>query len=264
MLPHARAEITALAHHSAPASQGKAQGWNVQLWELTEEDVARVGAAYRALLAVAPTDELSQLLVDMGIDALGPVPSTDQHAKVARADAMELAAAATALSVDGATIDTLHMPNIPKMAGMKSDSGIDIVGVELDPTEDGELVDGERLLIVSVKHTTSKYASGMRGKLEKSISEDLSGPYLYRQLTTVHGRMIQSGVTPETAQRVFHFLRETLTNPKVRLVCVAAAAPPPDCNLPDQPSQLLETQAPDAHFRMLLVPKISSLHRELF
>jgi hypothetical protein len=263
VLPHARHELAALARHSAVLTQGQAQGWSVQQWQLTPDDVDRVVEAYRALLSVNIADELSQLLVDLGVEPLGPAPTTDQHAKVARADAVELAAAATSLSVDGATLDALHMPNVPKMAGMKSDSGIDIIGVDLDPSEAGDLVDGERLLIVSVKHTVNRYASGMRGKLEKSIGEDLSAPYLYRQLVTVHGRLLQSGVTPVTAQRIFHFMRETLTHPRVRLVCVAAAAPPPESNLPSQVPLLATTAAPDAHFRMLLIPDISRLHEKL-
>lgn len=263
MLPHARDEIEALAGHSAIQSLEAVLGWNVQEWTLTDDDIERAVAAYQAILSVGLDDELDQLLADMGVDPLGPPAATDQHARVMRADAMELVAAATVLAVDSADIDDLHMPNVPKMAGQKSDSGIDVIGIDLDPTASGPIVEGERLLLVSVKHTAGKYASSMRGKLEKSVTADLSAPYLQRQLTTLHGRLIQSGVSEETARRVFYFLRETRTHPQVRIVCVAAAAPPPGCNLPDQPEQLTETDMPDAHFRMLLVPGLPKLHEKL-
>jgi hypothetical protein len=263
VLPHARDEITALAEHSRVVSLAASNGWEVQKWALTDQDVQRVIAAYQALMSVELDDELDQLLADMGVDRLGPQAVTDQHARVMRADAIEIVAAATVLAVDDANIDDLHMPNIPKMAGQKSDSGIDVIGIQLDPDEAGPITSGERLLLASVKHTVDQYASGMRGKLEKSVSEELPTPYLHRQLTTLHGRMIQSGVTPGTAKRVFYFLRETLTHPQVRVVCVAAAAPPPDCNLPDQPAQLAATDMPDAHFRMLLIPDLPTLHEKL-
>jgi type IV pilus biogenesis protein CpaD/CtpE len=263
VLPHARDEIEALARHSAIRPLEAVQGWNVQLWTLTEEDVDRAVAAYQAILSVGLDNELEQLLADMGVDPLGPPATTDQHARVMRADAIELVAAATMLAEESADTDDLHMPNVPKMAGQKSDSGIDVVGIALDSAVTGPIVEGERLLLVSVKHTIGKYASSMRGKLERSVTDDLSAPYLQRQLTTLHGRLLQSGVSEETARRVFYFLRETRTHPQVRIVCVAAAAPPPECNLLDQPEQLTETDMPDAHFRMLLVPALPTLHQKL-
>ena len=75
--------------------------------------------------------------------------------------------------------------------------------------------------------------------------------------------MIQSGTNPAVAKRVFYFLRETLTHPNVRLVCVAAAAPPPHCNLPHQPPQLQEAVNLDAHFRMVLISDVKNLHERL-
>lgn len=263
VLPHARDEIEALAGHSAIQSLEAAQGWNVQEWILTDDDVERAVAAYQAIMSVGLDDELDQLLADMGVDALGPPAATDQHARVMRADAIELVAAATVLAVDSADLNHLHMPNVPKMAGQKSDSGIDVVGIDLDPTASGPIGEGERLLLVSVKHTAGKYASSMRGKLEQSVTEDLSAPYLQRQLTVLHGRLIQSGTSVDTARRVFYFLRETHSHPQVRIVCVAAAAPPPGCNLFEQPDQLMQTDMPDAHFRMLLVPSLPTLHEKL-
>jgi len=214
-------------------------------------------------MAVNLNQELDQLLVDLGVDRLGPPATTKQHARVMRADAIELMAAATLIAFDDADIDDLHMPNVPKMTGKKSDSGIDVVGIMLDPETSGPLVAGERLLLVSVKHTVDRYASGLRGELEKSVTDEWPAPYLYRQLTVLHGNMIRAGVSSATAQRVFFFLRETLTHPQVRVVCVAAAAPPPHCNLLDQPMQLGETAMPDAHFRMILVSDVAGLHEKL-
>lgn len=263
MLPHARDEIKALAQHSNVVLMDATQGWNIQEWTLNDDDVDRAVAAYQAILSVGLDDELEQLLADMGVDPLGPPAETDQHARVMRADAIELVAAATVVAVDDVDIDDLHMPNVPKMAGQKSDSGIDVIGIELDPEESGPIVPGEQLLLMSVKHTIGKYASGMRGKLEKSVTDELPAPYLLRQLSTLHGRMIESGVSKGTARRAFYFLRETLSHPQVRIVCVAGAAPPPHCNLPDQPAQLAETAMPDAHFRMLLVPSLATLHEKL-
>lgn len=263
MLPHARDEIKALAEQSNVVLMEPTQGWNVEEWTLTDEDVDRAVEAYQAILSVELDDELDQLLADMGVDPLGPPAETDQHAKVMRADAIELVAAATVVAVDDMDIDGMHMPNVPKMAGQKSDSGIDVIGIELDADVSGPIVPGERLLLMSVKHTIDKYASGMRAKLEKSITDDLSGPYLLRQLTVLHGRMIASGMSNETAMRTFYFMRETHSHPHVRVVCVAAANPAPHCNLSEQPAQLGTTEMPDAHFRMLLVPSLETLHEKL-
>jgi hypothetical protein len=263
VFPHARDEIMALAEHSNVISLDTRQGWNIQTWTLTDDDVQRVVAAYQALMAVDLDDELDQLLIDLGVDRLGPPATTDQHARVMRADAIELMAAATVIAFDETDIDALHMPNVPKMAGKKSDSGIDVVGIVLDPETLGPIVASERLVLVSVKHTVDRYASGVRGDLEKSVTVEWPALYLYRQLTTLNGNMVRSGMSRETAKRVFYFLRETLNHPQVRVVCVAAAAPPPHCNLPDQPAQLGQTAMPDAHFRMLLVSDVAALHEKL-
>lgn len=148
VLPHAREEITALADHSAIATLASVNGWNIQQWTLTDDDVERAVAAYRALLAVDLDDELDALLVDLGVDRLGPPPDIDQHERVVRADAVELIAAATVVAFDEADLDNLHMPNVPKMATFKSDSGIDIMGIELNRDGSGPIVDGERLILV--------------------------------------------------------------------------------------------------------------------
>lgn len=252
----------ALAEHCNVVSLDPVQGWEIQTWTLTPDDIDRAAAAYRALMAVNLDDELDQLLVELGVDRLGPPATTNQHARVMRADTIELMAAATVISFDRADIDDLHMPNVPKVAGKKSDSGIDVVAIVLNADAPGPIVEGERLVLVSVKHTVDKYASGVRGQLEKSVTDEWPAPYLYRQLTTLNGNMIREGVSEETAKRVFYFLRETLKHPQVRVVCVAGAAPPPHSNLPDQPVQLGETDMPDAHFRMLLVPDIAALHEK--
>ncbi len=262
VLPHARDEIQALADHCAVVSLDPVSGWDIERWHLTEEDVARAVTAYRAILSVELDDELEELLADLGVDRLGPPPTSDQHARVARADAIELVAAATVVSTEQTHLDNLYMPNVPKMAESKSDSGIDVIGVELDPANAGPIAPGERLILVSVKHTVKQYASGMRGMLEKSVSDDLSAPYLYRQLSTVHGRMVQEG-RGDQASRLMHFLRDIGSNPNVRIICVGAAAPAPDCNLDGQPEQLGSTNNPDAHFRMLLVPGLKTLHDQL-
>lgn len=264
MLPHARKEVRALARHSKFETLDDANGWKVQSWELTQADVDRVISAYQALLTgVDLDDELSDLLSDMGLDPLGEPATTEHHAKLARADAMELVGAATLLAIEDLDVDDLHMPNVPKMAGKKSDSGIDVIGVELNPSATGEPGPGERLVICSVKHTVGQYASGMRNKLESSVGADMSAPYLLRQLTTLHGRMVQSGIPATTADRVLYFLRDTLNHPGVRVVCVAASAPVPDCNLPDQPTLLEQAEGDDMHFRMILVPDLSTLHEKL-
>ena len=241
MLPHARDELTALAEGCHVSDDGETQGWNRQTWTLTDEDVDRAVAAYQALLAVDVGDELGDLLADLDLDRLGPAAETEQHARVMRADATELMATATAIAFDGVHIDDLFMPNIPKMAGQKSDSGIDVVGVELDVNATGPVGAGENLILVSVKHTIGDLASSVRGKLEKSVTDELPTPYLHRQLTVIHGRLIQEGVNADVARRIFYFMRDTLKNPNVRIICVAAAAPPPACNLPDQPALLAST-----------------------
>lgn len=261
MLPHARDEVQDLADNCAVVSLESSNGWDVEQWHLTDDDVTRAVAAYQAILRIDLDDEIDAILAELDIDRLGPPPLTKQHAKVARADAIELVAAATVISVEQTRLDNLYMPNVPKMSEAKSDSGIDVVGVELDPASTGPIVAGERLIIVSVKHTIQKHASGMRDLLEKSVDEDLSVAYLYRQLRTVNGRMKEQGLG-EQAKRVMRFVGQVGT-PNVRIVCVGAAAPTPACNLEDQPSRLSQSSKPDAHFRMLFVPGLHTLHAQL-
>ena len=114
MIPHARDEIEDLADNSNVVSLAMVPGWQIQRWDMSIDDVERAIAAYQALLSVDLDDKLTELLIDMGVDALGPAAATDQHAKVMRADAVELVAAATVLSVEGMSLDDLFMPNVPE------------------------------------------------------------------------------------------------------------------------------------------------------
>lgn len=263
MLPHGQTELAEMAAQSALVSLKDVNGWEIQEWHLTPDDVERAIVTYQAVLKGDVDEEMDELLQDLGIDPLGTPALTAQRQKVVRADAIEIAAAATLMSHERITVDDLHMPNVPKMSVFKSDSGIDVLGIELDPSETGVPKQHERLIIASVKHTITNDSSGMRSLLEKSVGEDLSGPYMFRQLVTLNGRLIQSGIPKSVARRVMYFLRSTLKNPQVNVVCVAAAAPAPDCDLAEQPAKLTETKAPSMTFRMLFIPGIDTLHDRL-
>lgn len=198
------------------------QGWDVTVWRMDADDVARAVAAYRALLAGAVGATTATLLLEDGIDLDELMIEGPANEQITRADVMELVAAASMIAADGCHVDRMHMPNVPKMARGKSDSGIDVIDVRLDPAGSADqLGEQERLVIGSVKHTTSDSSSQMRYGLATSLGKkELSISYMARQLRVIHHHLIAQGAPPATADRIMLFLRDFYDTQSVRLVAV--------------------------------------------
>lgn len=220
MLPHGIRELGILATQCVVTSLGTTNGWDVDEWNMTAEDVDCAVDVYNAVhvASMTPRDPVIAKLAGMGIDVMNLLAAPNQGMDlVTRSDIAEYAAAASVIAADGFTDRTMQMPNIPKMARRKSDSGIDVFDIKLDSAQPGTaatLNSAEQLGLASVKHTTTKNASSLRLNIQKSISQEheLSQSYLMAQLRFVHGRLVSEGMAHDRAQRVFLFM-DSFPNP---------------------------------------------------
>ena len=264
MIPHAKAEVQALASNSAVVAGRKRAGWNTQSWDFTAADVDRMVAAYKALLLPVIDPDLDDLLADLNIAALAPPVRSEMHEQVARADAIELAAAASVIASDGLLADELFMPNVPKQSDAASERGIDVIGIHLNVQEqDRKPVVGDQLVLVSVKHSIQSTTDDLRRKLIRSVTVEFTNVYIYQQLRYLHGLLIQAHIPIHAAARVFGFMEDMWSRDDVLVVCVGAAAPDPDSDVASQVGKL-ETIVPVPRtFRTLTVPQIKVLHERL-
>ncbi|MFB1298615.1 hypothetical protein ACAG24_024195 [Mycobacterium sp. pW049] len=263
MLVHARAEILALAQKCTLTDLGSYDGWEATLWRLDDDDVALAIEAYRALLN-AGMDDMTALLLEDGIDLDELLTGGTARDEITRSDVTELIAAASMITGDGCHVDRMHMPNVPKMARGKSDSGIDVLDIRLDPEGSfDQLGDDERLVIGSVKHTVGDSTSQMRYALAKTLgSKELSTGYLARQLRTVHHRLVEQGLDRVRANRLMLFVRDFYKNSAVRLVAVGCADPSMEDDLRGQLNNLPSVPNRPNGFRIVTVPDISSVHED--
>lgn len=233
MLPHGTAELAVLAGQCAVTSLSPINGWDVDLWNMTTEDVDRAVDVYNAVHAAGITaqDPVVTKLVGKGIDVLHLLAAPAQGLDlVTRSDVAEYAAAASVIATDGFTDYTMQMPNIPKMSRRKSDSGVDVFDIKLDPAEPATstiLHVGEQLGLASVKHTTTNDAAPLRLNLQNSISHkhELSQSYLMAQLRFVHGRLVAEGMAHDQAVRTFLFMDDFPDPAHVGLYGIAVVDP---------------------------------------
>jgi len=137
-LPHAETELIGLSDGCSCTNHRQIRSWDVDDWLLDDDDVDRAVAAYTALLRGDTDPDAGEILIQAGVvldDLLISRPKA--VSQVTRADVVELIAAASLLAEDGWPLDTMHMPNVPKMARGKSDSGIDVIAARLDDTPPG-------------------------------------------------------------------------------------------------------------------------------
>jgi hypothetical protein len=263
MLSHARAELQALADGCELEDHGEVQGWPLSIWRLTEDDADAAVAAYAALLSTDVGETVTDVLNASGIDLDALLYDADGKDDITRADLTELAAAATMIAYDDCDADRMHMPNVPKMSRRRSDSGLDVVDILLTDDMDAEdLLNGERLVITSVKHTISDSSGGMRYALAKSLIEELTPSYLASQLRALNGRLRQEGLDGRLANRIFLFLRDFHKSEFVKLIAVGATSPQIEDDAKHHATLLPLQNDSRKIYRILLMPGIETIHEK--
>lgn len=268
MLPHGTGKLSALAAQCSTTAVVSVNGWDVDVWDMTASDVDLAVDVYNEVLAAdkTPTDPVIAKLSSQGVDLLKLLgaPGTGLEL-VTRADIAECAAAASVIAEDGYLTTSMLMPNIPKMARRKSDSGVDVFDVKLaSPAAgpDAPLGAGERLGLTSVKHTLSAGAAGrLRLDIQYSMSPkvDLSQTYLAAQLRVVEGRLRDGGMPAADAGRVFFFLPDFPDETWVAMCGVAVVDPSLRADMVDQMKNL-PTVAGGHKFRIVTFPDLANVH----
>lgn len=266
MLPHGSAELAVLAGQCVVTSLNTINGWDVDVWDMAPADVDGAVNTYNAVHAAGttPQDPVIAKLAGKGINVMNLLAGPGQGLDlVTRSDVAEYAAAASVIATDGFTDQTMQMPNIPKMARRKSDSGVDILDIKLDAAQPGTsaaLVAGERLGLASVKHTTTQYASPLRLNVQHSISHrhELSRSYLMAQLRFVHGRLVAEGMPHDKALRAFLFMDDFPDPAYVGLYGIAVVDPKLRDDMVDQ-MQNLPTVSGGHKFRIITFPDLENV-----
>ena len=239
-------------------------GWDVDAWEMDELDVDAAISVYSAILQGGATDPVMVLLTESGID-LSEALIDAEHRKddITRSDLTELTAAASLIAVPGCDIDSMYMPNVPKMSRRKSDSGVDIFVAYLRESAEGDdLHNDEYLTIASVKHSIDNSTSGMRWKLVNSLSErELSIPYLATQLRVLNARLRQEGYIEEDAARIYLFLREFPNPDRVDLFAIGVVEPALEDDLTHHVTLLPSASQAGRSFRMIFLPGLNTIHQ---
>ena len=266
MLPHGIAELDVLAGQCVVNSLCTINGWDVDVWDMTTDDVDRAVDVYSAVHAAGttPQDPVVIKLAGKGIDVMNLLAAPGLGLDlVTRSDVAEYAAAASVIATDGFTDQTMQMPNIPKMARRKSDSGVDVFDIKLDSAQPGTsttLVAGEQLGLASVKHTTTEHASPLRLNIQNSISHkhELSQSYLMAQLRFVHGRLVAEGMAHDKAMRTFLFMDDFPDAAHVGLYGIAVVDPKIRDDMVDQ-MQNLPTVTGGHKFRIITFPDLENV-----
>jgi hypothetical protein len=265
MLPHAVQEMRDLSSRVPAATFVRINGWDVDGWPLDGDAVDKVARVYRATLVPDLGAEMEAMIIANGV-TLAEVLIDGGHARdeITRSDATELAAAASFLAADGWPEDTLVMPNVPKMSRRKSDSGFDAMAVSFSDSDSlGELSRGNVLYIGSVKHSIKPDASGVRLALVKSVSaEELTFPYVGRQLVVLHGTLRREGVSANLVRRLFHFLNYLQDSHYVKVYgAVAIDSQAIHHLILDLNNHLPQLTGGQRTLRVLIFPDIATLHQ---
>ncbi|MBT2879067.1 hypothetical protein OHB37_19450 [Streptomyces albidoflavus] len=262
MLTHGRESLLKLADRCVALSLSPVMGWSCDKWILDNDDVDIAVEIYQDLLSGDSTEQAVDALASAGVDldSLLQAPG-EGNERITRSDITELIAAASVISLDGWLAEELCMPNVPKMARKKSDSGIDILAVRLDASPEMTLSSADVLLIVSVKHSVPKdnSAYSLRYKLVKSLSDDLTLPYLASQLRVLNAKLQEQGMTKERASKVYLFLAPS-TDQNRSIIGVGLVAPDLEDSLSEELQNLPDTDGQARHFRSVIIPGLQTLH----
>jgi hypothetical protein len=262
MLVHGREAILALASGCQIQRLSDVNGWHVDLWEMDETDVDAAVDAYNALLAGGATPSVLALLNEAGLDLSRYLVEDESKEDITRADLTELTAAASLMAAPGCDVDTMQMPNVPKMSRRKSDSGFDVSTVILrdDLAEDVDLQDGERLTIASVKHTVAGSAGSMRWKLVHSLSSELTQQYVTTQLRVLNGQLQREGRAKGVASRIYYFTRDFPRPDIVNLFAIGVVDSDLKDDLAHHVGLLPDIGKSERTFRMIALPGLRTVH----
>jgi len=229
---------------------------------MTDEALTTSVDAYQAVL-LGGAEDVIDLLTESGLDLSSLLLTPDdKRDEITRSDLCELIAAGSVIADSKCRIDSMVMPNVPKMSRRKSDSGLDIVDVVLQHGgEPSELSGAESLVVVSIKHSVQASTSALRYALVESVSDrELTQAYLATQLRVLSARLLESGLPAAEAQRVYLFLRDFFQSPRVTIMAIGLT----DATLVDdfryQMSNLPETSSPNIGFRCIFVPDLPLAH----
>ncbi|WP_237310537.1 hypothetical protein [Streptomyces sp. AMCC400023] len=263
VLMHGRQELVVLGTGCLITADGPIDGWARDIWRLNDADVNAAVDTYKAALQGDCTADIAEILMDDGIDVdeLLQEPGGGRDT-ITRSDVTELIAAASLLQ-DGWEPEELHMPNIPKMARAKSDSGVDIFGVTLADGEQLELFNADYMVIASVKHTVHEQSSSdVKSKLLSSLTKELTTAYMMKQLRVLNGRLKAEGKSDNEAKRIYLFLRSFPDPDYVHLMAIAAIDPDLEEDLRGKVKTLPALGDSKKTFRTLLIPDLRSLHEK--
>jgi len=264
MIVHGRDELLALASRCRIQTLDDVNGWHVDMWEMDNADVNAAVDVYSAVLSGGATDTVLALLMEKGLDLMKYLIDAEESKEdITRADLTELTAAASLLANPACDIDSMWMPNVPKMSRRKSESGLDISVVNLldDLGEEVDLQDGERLDIGSVKHSVAGSAGNMRWKLVDSLSDnELSHAYLSAQLRVLNAHLLQEGRTRADAGRIYYFMRDFPRLGAVDLFAIGVTDPKLKDDLAHHIRLLPNMTKSQRTFRMILLPGLNNVH----
>jgi hypothetical protein len=226
---------------------------------MSDDAVALAVEAYQELLAGNLTDPVEQALADRGVD-LGALLRDEDRADdtITRADICELIGAASVVDHDGVPLDAIHLANVPKGQRNLSERGIDVLGaVLIDGGPEDELIDGEFVVVCSVKHTVSNPAD-MRAKLVASLRPtELSAPYLASQLRLLRDRASERGVD---LRRVMLVLGAPRDSSILRVVGLGVAPVELTEESSTAVSGLRDAEYAEASYRVVHIPDLPRLH----
>jgi hypothetical protein len=262
MLIHGRQELTALADSCAFHDETTVDGWQIDTWSMTDDDVGAAIATYEAVLTGDVGTTIANLLSEQGFELRELlIDGENSNDQVTRADVCELTSAASLVAKPSLSTEKMFMPNVPKMSRRKSESGFDIVELILDQTSE-ELLDHEHLTIVSVKHTTNgSTAYDLRRNLVESVSrEALTPAYVVTQLKVLSSKMRESGIPAEIADRIYLFLRDFKTSESVQFYAIGVIDPDLVDDLKQRIESLPVCTSNNHHFRIILLPGLRTLH----
>lgn len=255
------APVQIIVPHCELASSPSVNGWSIDIWELSDTAVGALAEAYNALLhpPIAP-EVLAQLEADKV--PLDQLLTDGDHANdvITRSDMTELAAAAALVASDGAKIELMHLPNVPKGQRNISERGIDVMVAQLNSQNTSEdLLPDEHLIVCSVKHSVAD-AGDLRYKLSQSLSkETLNIPYLTSQLRIFRGRLKERGIS---CDRILLVLTEAKREQHLHLMGVAAVDIEMKAAMAAEMENLPVVELP-ARLRQLLIPRIADMHQRV-
>lgn len=268
MIPHGGPELLALAAGCTTSNVRVVGGWQIDDWRLTERDVARLADVYRAVLMADTATSGSNIheLLELGDVKLEALLLDEEGAndRVTRADAVELAGAASLLAAEAWPPDTLRMPNVPALSRAKSESGNDAMAVTLDEAASTELTANEALYVASMKHTVARRTSDLRLKLVSSVTvPEMTMAAMARNLRPFAAWLKERGMRQEQVERIYLFLRDWPDFSCVRIHAIAAIDVSKAREFEEQ-LQLLPTVDPGTYkLRVLLIPELATLHERL-